>query len=252
MNCDRCHKTMKKVNRYIELDEPEYELTDGQQADYLAALESGDTGEWDYGVIEYECTTCGSRIEVIDDNVKDYDGLIRMWHGKAKRGDYFSRFVFEYIAFNAYLKSHVVVEEVSDRRAIQRLKQHETFKSRYLTRIEDDETLANTWNDAIKVLKKEPLLNSSRDIDNPFPDRWWNCANDQYDNSSTEVVGVVHTVKDWANMVELWYGVRNNLFHGGKCPNVERDQYLVKHAYITLEAFMSMVIPNMSVDLKMF
>jgi len=37
-------------------------------------------------------------------------------------------------------------------------------------------------------------------------------------------------------MVEYWYSVRNNLFHGGKTPNIGRDAFLVEHAFLTLRA----------------
>ena len=50
--------------------------------------------------------------------------------------------------------------------------------------------------------------------------------------------GVLRSTDDWENIVEFWYGVRNNLFHGGKNPSIGRDIFLVKHAYETLKTFM--------------
>ena len=130
--CERCKKPMVKVDRFVEYTEPEYELSDGQTADLIAAQESGDMGEWDYGVIEYECKICGAKVQEVNDNVKNYDGLIHMWHEKAEQGDYFSRFIFEYIAFNAYVKSRKVLDRVNDRMAIQRVKRDSELKKKYL------------------------------------------------------------------------------------------------------------------------
>lgn len=50
--------------------------------------------------------------------------------------------------------------------------------------------------------------------------------------------GRVLSLDDWPNMVEFWYSVRNNLFHGGKEPNIERDVFLVEHAHFTLRQLM--------------
>ncbi len=46
-------------------------------------------------------------------------------------------------------------------------------------------------------------------------------------------------------MVEFWYAVRNNLFHGGKNPTIKRDCFLVEHAYRTLAVFMKNEIDSM-------
>ena len=252
MICRKCKKPMVKVARYIELDEADYELTEGQEADYLAALESGDTSEWDYGVVEYECKQCGSKISEMNDNVKSYDGLIRMWHEKAKQGDYFSRFVFEYIAFNAYLKSRIVLEMVSDRTAIQRLKRNKGLKVNYLKLTEKNKELNGLWKKLIGELNRQPLLNSSRNIDSPEMDKWWNCSEDDPTRAKKGTKGIVRSLKDWENMVEFWYSVRNNLFHGGKNPDVQRDHFLVEHAFRTLESFMRIELSLLGDDLKIF
>lgn len=247
---------MVKVDRYIDIDELDGTETEGQFADYIAAQESGDTSEWDYGVVEYECRNIdckknGMRIGLVTDSVKDYDYLIFMWHEKAEQGDYFSRFMFEYIAFNAYLKSRVILEEISDRKAIQRLKKDHKLKAMYLKIIESDKNLKSAWEELIAELKKRPLLNASKDIDNPEVDKWWNSSEDQ-PKKSKENKGVVKTTKDWINMVEFWYAVRNNIFHGGKNPNVQRDHFLVEHAFKTLRAFMEWQLKGIGSDLKIF
>ncbi len=244
---------MTKVDRFVEFTEPEYELSDGQMADLIAAQESGDMSDWDYGVIGYECKICGSRIQEVNDNVKNYDGLIHMWHDKAEQGDYFSRFIFEYIAFNAYVKSRIVLDRVSDRTAIQRLKRNSKLKKKYLKSIEQNKILCLAWEELILVLKKEPLLNASKDIDNPELDKWWNISGEDLESGSNlSGKGIVKSTKDWTNMVEFWYAVRNNIFHGGKNPNVHRDHFLVEHAFKTLRAFMTQELKNFGDDLKTY
>ena len=49
-------------------------------------------------------------------------------------------------------------------------------------------------------------------------------------------MGVIHDLKDWENMVEFWYSIRNNLFHGAKNPQDERDQFLIENGYKTLRS----------------
>jgi hypothetical protein len=56
----------------------------------------------------------------------------------------------------------------------------------------------------------------------------------------------VRSLSDWGNMVEFWYSVRNNLFHGTKDPNIKRDCFLVEHAYRTLAIFMNDEIADFS------
>ena len=248
---------MLKLNRYVDLDELNGTESDGQTSDYWAALESGDTSEWDYGVIDYECTQCGAKISEMNDSVKTYDGLIQMWHEKARRGDFFSRYVFEYIAFNAYLKSRVVLEVVTDRKAIQRLKQNEKYRVEYLEKIKSSKELTLIWKELIVELERESLHNSSRDIDNPELDKYWNYSEDKLTPEGIAKKpnlkeGVVHSLEDWPNMVEFWYSTRNNLFHGGKNPNVDRDIFLVEHAFKTLSSFMKMQVPGLGTDLKIF
>jgi hypothetical protein len=248
---------MTKADRYIDVDELNGTESDGQFADYIAAQESGDMSEWDYGVVEYECRNkdCknfGLRIAITTDSVKNYDGLIFYWHAKTKQGDFFSRYFFEYLAFNAYLKGHVAIDASSDRSAIQRLKQSKQFEKLYLSRINMDNDLKAIWKNVVCELKKNPLFNTSKDFDYPEIDKWWDNSGDQLKRRRPKQTGVVHSLKDWSNMVEFWYGVRNNLFHGGKDPSVARDCFLVEHAFKTLNPFMELEISNLGSDLKIY
>ncbi len=77
----------------------------------------------------------------------------------------------------------------------------------------------------------DPLL-----FDYPEIDKWWNSREDQPNKDSKMSEGRVHSLENWPNMVEYWYSVRNNLFHGGKNPNIGRDVFLVERAFATLRA----------------
>jgi hypothetical protein len=144
------------------------------------------------------------------------------------------------------------LEVVSDRRAIQRLKQNRKFEVQYRSLVKRNKDLTETWNNLIKELKRTPLFNSSRDIDNPELDSWWNSNGEEKMENPSLQKGMVHSLEDWPNMVEFWYAVRNNLFHGGKNPDVHRDHFIVEHAYKTLSEFMSLEISNIGFDLKRF
>ena len=65
----------------------------------------------------------------------NYNQLIKNWHNKAARKDYFSKFVFEYLAFIAYIKTQLFNDVESDRNAIQKLKQDQRIKNDYLRKI---------------------------------------------------------------------------------------------------------------------
>ena len=97
--------------------------SDGEFADYLAAELSGGWGAWNLGIVEYQCRKCGSLVELQSDALPNYMDLIGGWHKKAAEGgDYFSRFVFEYLAFIAHLRSNIFYSLTSDRGVIQSLK----------------------------------------------------------------------------------------------------------------------------------
>jgi len=243
MKCNECGKNMLKVDRRLEMAELDENATEGQIADYFAAELSGDMGAWRMGIVEYKCGECGTTLEMIDDSLENYNALIIGWHNKAKRGDYFSKYIFEYLAFTAYLKSRVDLDSSTDRATIQKLKRDERLKKEYLDRIKNDTEfdLQGTWIALIEELERQPLHNSSRDYDYPEIDGWWNTSGGRIEESKIEE-GVIHSLNDWENMIEFWYGVRNNLFHGGKDPNLKRDLFLVEHAFKTLNAFMKIRI----------
>lgn len=245
MKCDSCNKTLRKVDRRTELAELDENATDGQMADYFAAELSGDYGAWGIGIIEYYCPNCDRYLQLISDELKSYDPLIVSWHEKAKEGDYFSRFVFEYLAFIALLKNKLFIGIGSDRKAIQALKQDSSRQETYCAAIAKNEPLRMLWQKVMAELEQTPLYNSSHDLDDPEIDKWWNSSGDIPAEAGESPNGIVRSLSDWENMVEFWYGVRNNLFHGGKDPNIRRDCFLVEHAFRTLDAFMENEIGQM-------
>ncbi len=214
------------------------EATDGQMADYLAAELSGDNGAWNIGIVEYHCPYCLTTIELISDQMNDYGPLVFRWHQKAKEGDYFSRFVFEYLAFIAHLKNNLFISATSDRNAIQLLKQDAVRESTYLQTVNGNKSLSEMWQSVIAELDRNPLHNTSHDFDSPEIDAWWNSIGNEPDRKDRSQKGIVRSLSDWESMFEFWYCIRNNLFNGGKDPNIQRDCFLVEHAYRTLSIFM--------------
>lgn len=236
MKCTKCHRPMRKIDRRDEMAELDKSATDGQMADYFAAECSGDNGAWNLGVVEYFCPKCNLYFQVINDGLPSYYPLIEAWHENAAEGDTFSRFVFQYLAFIAHVKNHLFYDTPSDRIAMQRLKREGGIGGAYLEAVASDEDLNQFWSEVITELEMRPLHNSSTDPDYPEIDKWWNSSEDQPNAESDLPEGRVLSLIDWPNMVEYWYSVRNNLFHGGKNPNIGRDSFLVEHAFVTLRA----------------
>lgn len=172
-----------------------------------------------------------------------YDQLIKNWHIKASDEDYFSKFVFEYLAFIALLKKKRFTSATSDRNAIQRLKRDRKIKDLYLQLIEDDQSVKQAWQTIKNELDNVHLGNVSRNSEEAEEIKWWNCSSDQIlRGSNNDTKGVIRELTDWDNMVEFWYSIRNNLFHGGKDPQDQRDQLLVQTGYKTLSALIEIML----------
>ena len=75
----------------------------------------------------------------------NYKDLILNWHNKASDEDYFSKFVFEYLAFIAHLKTQLFDSTDTDRETIQKLKQNQSIKGGYLTKIQTKPALKRDW-----------------------------------------------------------------------------------------------------------
>lgn len=180
----------------------------------------------------------------------DYNRLIRNWHARASEEDYFSKFVFEYLAFIAYLKTQLYPSRnrnhsITDRNAIQQLKRDEGTKQRYLECIKNNPNLKKAWEKIKRELDRAPLGNVSRS-ERVEEIKWWNCSHDNPDqktqNEQQRMSGILHSLKDWENMVEFWHSIRNNLFHGGKDPEVKRDQLAVEFSYKTLRELVTLLL----------
>ncbi|MFQ3548888.1 MAG: hypothetical protein SNJ70_03965 [Armatimonadota bacterium] len=165
----------------------------------------------------------------------DYYKSIENWHIKASYEDYFSKYAFEYMAFIAYLRKIKYKDTVKDRPAIQKLKQDLDIKQRYLKIVEEEETIRNSLTIIKEELEKKPLQSDNI--------KWWNNSED---NIPRERInnnhGKINGLDDWENIVEFWYSIRNNFFHGGKNPDDNRDQLLIEHAFKTLSPLVNIFI----------
>ena len=171
--------------------------------------------------------------------------LIRNWHTKAGgEEDYFSKFVFEYLAFIAYLKSNKYPDANSDRHAIQQLKRDSQLTKDYISLVHNKQELKRSWERVKKKFDAKPFQDAARVRIDRQEHAWWNCPHDNPKEKSSEekASGVIHSLKDWGNMVEFWYSVRNNLFHGAKDPERRRDQFAVEYAYKTLRELMELLL----------
>lgn len=178
----------------------------------------------------------------------DYDTLIKNWHAKASDEDYFSKFVFEYLAFIAFLKKKKYTNTRQDREAIQKLKREDRDKQNYLAIVTENSRVRGSWNEIIDELNRVRLGNVGRNGIGIEEISWWNCSHSHFDSKTAEerqkTMGVIHGLDDWENMIEFWYSIRNNLFHGSKDPQDKRDQLLIKDGYITLQPLVGMFIEN--------
>lgn len=237
MRCSFCNRKMIKVDRRNELADLDGDETEGQMADHAMAELSGVNGDWNVAIVEYHCARCNSTQEVQSEQLMNFNPLIVSWHEKAGTGDYFARFVFEYLAFIAHLKNNIYFDSASDRAAIQNLKRDDSRRSTYLKRVSKNKFIQSNWIKLIKELKARPLHNTSHDLEAPEMDIWWNSDGDKPSETDTSPKGKVLSMNDWGNMIEFWCAVRNNLFHGGKTPDVQRDIFLVEKAYWTIREF---------------
>lgn len=177
----------------------------------------------------------------------NYDKLIKNWHTKASEEDYFSKFVFEYLAFIAFLRKKLFTDCGTDRCALQRLKQNE-IRHAYINKIQSNRKLNRSWERIKHELERSRLGNTSGAGDVVEEVKWWNCSHGELQDQTIEeedrVKGVIHSLVDWANMVEFWSAIRNNLFHGGKNPEDKRDKVLVEHGFIALQALMDLLLED--------
>jgi hypothetical protein len=190
----------------------------------------------------------------------NYNQLIRNWHNKeTSNEDYFSKFVFEYLAFIAYLRTQKYPSSKDDRTALQNLKQDSDLKDTYLNKLNQHEK--NSWNILITEFTTNAKFGNASSLNGVEELRWWNhtCNTDNSDIKKKSGCGdlpygytefddnmksIIFNEKDWPNMIEFWCAVRNNLFHGSKDPERPRDQLVVKHGYKTLYPLVEMLLSD--------
>ena len=64
------------------------------------------------------------------------------------------------------------------------------------------------------------------------------------DEEKAKEKGILHSLEDWTNMVEFWYSIRNNLFHGAKTNYLNRDKLLVENGFKTLNPLVEILLKN--------
>lgn len=154
----------------------------------------------------------------MSDEIKD---TIFRWFHRAQL-DYFDQYINLFIAYNAWFKK--VTDENTDRAAITALKSRSGIWEQYLTGI-TMQSLRPHFQDIVRLTNERPLVNLTRN-----EDPHWN--------------GVVNA-DDWQSLIEYWYRVRCNLFHGSKSPEDERDDRVVELAYKSLNVFMTEIVFRM-------
>ncbi len=167
--------------------------------------------------------------------------LIKNWHEKAKE-DYFSRYIFEYLAFEAFLKKYKYSENeiyqkagnIKERSYIQNIKNDANYLNNWQLLVQSRKDLQKTVQELVGFLQNEPLVSDVC---------WWGCISFYYNQCpTTNPKGVILNEGDFVNIVEFWYQARNNLFHAGKNPDNKRDEKLVTYAYTTLSVFFENIL----------
>lgn len=183
---------------------------------------------------------------------EQYYNLIKSWHVKATQDDYFSKFMFEYLAFIAFIhtqrySNNEIIKKIkientrskktiaTDRDYIQTLKQDEEYKSKWHALLTSNHKAREEMQSLHDYLCVNPLVVNEQ--------RW---DNELYRQNPDIYVsrGCLDDIYDYRNVIEFWYTVRNNLFHGTKGPEVERDQKIVKYGFISLSLFVENVLMN--------
>jgi hypothetical protein len=181
---------------------------------------------------------------------EDYKRAILSWHKKASfKFDYFIKFISEYLAFIAFINTQLYLGLDNDRLKIQRLKRNNKIKNLYLNSIVGNRIVLSSWDKVIEELNRFPLGNVSQDATSIQEIKWWNFSgknlNSKRNQEERNLTGRIYSTRDWENMVEFWYSIRNNLFHGTKDPELERDRLLVSNGFKTLKPLVQIFISNM-------
>jgi len=156
-------------------------------------------------------------------NQSNYDQLIFSWYKRSTEEDYFSKFIFLYLDFNASLMKKFFVNSREDRQEIESLKKADKIKETYFSLIEINREIVVSFESLIIELQGKHLRNTSR-------------------NKGEIKEIIIKDAQDWSNLIEFVYTVRNNLFHGTKNPEEFRDWSMVCYAYILLKPLAEIMI----------
>lgn len=173
----------------------------------------------------------------------NYLELINNWHRKAsdETNDYFSKYVFEYLAFIAALVTQFYSGRniQNDRQALQLLKRDSDLKQEYFDKISQIPGLKDVWEEIKIRLDDIPLGQVTLGDNDAEEIKWWNCShshcNQKTDEEEEMQTGILRDLTDWENMIEFWVSIRNNLFHCTKNPESNRDQFVVESGYKTIK-----------------
>ena len=142
--------------------------------------------------------------------------VVEEWEYAAQREkSYFVKFALEYFAFNSLLRLKFSDDHTRDRDLIERFKGWVQCKN---PQFEDKDAIRNL----MKTTRERSLKNLTR----------------------TEYISIKND-KDWNNIIEAVYTIRNNLFHGHKQYSRDRDEQLVKAGYKILYIFNKWLIENL-------
>jgi hypothetical protein len=167
--------------------------------------------------------------------MSNYNKLTQNWY-REESDDYFSKFIFQYLAFNCYLLKVKYIGTTRDRHAIQQLKSDTELRDQYF----QDNKIPK---ELIEELNKLPIKNVNRDSE--IRKYWNNDSNEPLNDANVlnnYLLGEFAGNDDWINLIEFWYTVRNNLFHGAKDPQSERDERIVEYAYTTIKPLVEIVV----------
>lgn len=147
-----------------------------------------------------------------------YYELINEWFRRSeKEKDYFTKFIFLFISFIAFISQRYEGIEFDSKKR-DTLKLEKEASDFYTKKVNSDKKLKEMMTNLVDYLDKDPIKNRTR-------------ANEKWD-------GKLDDIYDWPNLVEFWFMIRNNLFHGHKGPGFVRDQKLVAYAFETLYPLM--------------
>lgn len=188
-----------------------------------------------------------------------FDAYLRkavVWHKRANdeedpcvANDPFITFSLEFIAFDSLLKwlnenfEHYDTRGTggNQRKLIQKLKQDKNVEGRFLKTLKNAEKVKI---EEIKANLEKINKNPVKDLGGPST-LYWDCdKNNWKDCRNRDRIrdGTLRGIKDYINVVELIYRIRNNLFHGGKAPDIERDEFLVETACLFLTPLIDAIL----------